>query len=88
MPNTNRDEKRIGLIAGAGELPMAIASEARSLGYRVMAVALEPLADESLSSYVDEIKWINVGKLGKILDSLKRYGLNEAVMANVSAPIC
>ena len=81
MPNTNRDEKRIGLIAGAGELPMAIASEARSLGYRVMAVALEPLADESLSSYVDEIKWINVGKLGKILDSLKRYGLNEAVMA-------
>jgi DUF1009 family protein len=74
-------EKTIGLIAGAGELPMAIASEARSLGYRVMAVALEPLADESLSSYVDEIKWINVGKLGKILDSLKRYGLNEAVMA-------
>lgn len=73
--------KKIGLIAGMGELPMAIASEARALGYTVIAVALEPLADESLSSYVDEIKWVNVGKLGKILDSLKKYGLKETIMA-------
>ena len=73
--------KKIGLIAGTGELPIAIANEARSLGYRVIAIALEPLADESLSSYVDEIKWVNVGKLGKILDALKRHDLREAVMA-------
>jgi DUF1009 family protein len=78
---TDCDKKKIGLIAGTGELPMAIASEARSLGYRVIAIALEPLADESLSSYVDEIKWVNVGKLGKILDSLKKFDLKEAVMA-------
>ena len=81
LSKTDCCEKKIGLIAGTGELPMAIASEARSLGYKVIAIALEPLADESLSSYVDEIKWVNVGKLGKILDSLKRYDLKEAVMA-------
>jgi DUF1009 family protein len=73
--------KKIGLIAGTGELPRAIATEARSLGYKVVAIALEPLAEESLSSYVDEIKWVNVGKFGKILDALKRHGLKEAVMA-------
>jgi len=73
--------KKIGLIAGTGELPIAIANEARSLGYTVIAIALEPLADESLSSYVDEIKWVNVGKLGKILDTLKRHDLREVVMA-------
>jgi len=78
---TNYHEKKVGLIAGAGELPMAIAGEARSLGYKVIAIALEPLADESLSSHVDEIKWVNVGKLGKILDSLKKYDLKEVVMA-------
>jgi len=73
--------KRLGLIAGTGELPIAVAQEAHSLGYKVMAVALEPLADKALSSYVDVIKWVNVGKFGKLIDSLKNYGVKEAVMA-------
>ena len=73
--------KKLGLIAGMGELPKAIASEAHSQGYTVFAIALEPLADKSLSAYVDEVKWVNVGKFGKIIDSLKKYGLKEAVMA-------
>lgn len=73
--------KKLGLIAGTGELPIAIANEAKALGYTVIAIALEPLADKSLSSYVDEIKWINIGKFGKLIDSLKDYGIKEAVMA-------
>jgi DUF1009 family protein len=73
--------KKLGLIAGTGELPIAVAQEARSKGYKVFAIALDPLADESLSSYVDEIKWVNVGKFGEIINSLKKYGLKEAVMA-------
>jgi UDP-2,3-diacylglucosamine hydrolase len=73
--------KKLGLIAGMGDLPMVIASEAKAQGYKVIAVALETLADKSLSSYVDEITWVNVGKLGKLIDSLKDYGIKEAVMA-------
>jgi len=73
--------KKIGLIAGMGGLPKVIAAEARAKGYHVMAVALESLADKGLSSYVDEIKWVNVGKLGTIIESLKREGITEAVMA-------
>ncbi|MEW6067848.1 MAG: UDP-2,3-diacylglucosamine diphosphatase LpxI [Nitrospirota bacterium] len=73
--------KTLGLIAGMGDLPKAIAVEARSHGYKVVAIALEPLADKSLSSFVDEIKYINIGKLGKIMDSLKKFGIKEAVMA-------
>jgi UDP-2,3-diacylglucosamine hydrolase len=73
--------KKLGLIAGAGELPIAVASDARSQGYQVIAVALEPLADKTLTSCVDEIKWVNVGKLGKLIDSLKDFGIKEAVMA-------
>jgi len=73
--------KKLGLIAGKGELPMAVAGEAREQGYRVVAVALEPLADESLSSCVDDMEWVNVGKLGEIIDTLKEFGVKEAVMA-------
>jgi len=73
--------KKLGLIAGKGELPVAVANEARSQGYSVIAIALDPLADKSLQSHVDEIKWVNVGKFGQILDTLKEYGIREAVMA-------
>lgn len=73
--------KTIGLIAGMGELPKAIASGAKAKGFRVVAVALEPFADRSLSSFVDEIKWVNVGRLGEIIDSLKSIGVKDAVMA-------
>jgi hypothetical protein len=73
--------KKLGLIAGKGELPAAVASGARSQGYSVFAVALDPLADKSLSSYVDEIQWVNVGKFGELLESLKKSGVKEAVMA-------
>ncbi|OGW26464.1 MAG: hypothetical protein A2X59_08805 [Nitrospirae bacterium GWC2_42_7] len=73
--------KKIGLIAGSGELPAAVASAAHSSGYTVFAVGLEPLADKSLSDHVDEIKWVNVGKLGAMLDALKKAGIKEAVMA-------
>ena len=81
---TTKHEKRekiIGLIAGKGELPKAIASEAKTRGFHVIAVALEHLADKTLASCVDEIKWVNVGKLGKIIDSLKGSGVTKAVMA-------
>ena len=73
--------KQLGLISGTGDLPKAIASEARSLGYKVIGIGLEPLADQSLSSYVDEMVWINVGKFGKIIDTLKKHRISEAVMA-------
>jgi len=73
--------KKLGLIAGTGELPKAIASEAKAKGYTVIAIALESLAEKSLASYVDEIKWVNVGKLQEIIRTLKKYDIKEAVMA-------
>ncbi len=73
--------KKIGLIAGKGELPIVIADEARSHGYAVVAVGLEPLADRELAAHVDEIKWVNVGKFGTLVDTMKKYAISEAVMA-------
>lgn len=72
--------KKLGLIAGMGELPKAIAAEAQALGYTVFSVALTPLAEKSLSSHVDEIQWVNIGKFGKIIDTLKKNKIKEAVM--------
>jgi UDP-2,3-diacylglucosamine hydrolase len=73
--------KKLGLISGMGELPMAIAAEASSKGYSVFAVGLEPLADRALESFVHELRMINVGKLGDVIDYLKKSGVEEVVMA-------
>ena len=73
--------KKLGLIAGKGDLPIAVADEAKAQGYTVIAVGLEPLVDKALASHVDEIQWVNVGKFGKMIDTMKKFDIREAVMA-------
>lgn len=73
--------EKLGIVAGSGDLPAAIAAEAHAKGYRVFAVGLDPLADKVLSSMVDEIEYVNVGKLGKIIATLKKAGVAKVIMA-------
>ena len=73
--------KKLGLIAGSGELPFAIASEARSMGYTVTAIGLEGITDVSLASQVEEIRWVKMGKLGALIENLQKAGISEAVFA-------
>jgi len=73
--------KKLGLISGSGELPFAVAAEARSKGYHVTAIGLEGIADASLESAVDEICWVNVGRLGALINAFKKAGISDAVFA-------
>lgn len=76
-----RIKNKLGLIAGMGELPKAVASEARQQGFKVIGIALEPIADKSFSSYVDEIRWVNIGKFGRLIDILKKHDVKHVLMA-------
>lgn len=71
----------VGIIAGMGELPRIIAQDAKDRGYKVISVALENLASPKLDGVADEIRWINVGKLGEIIDTFKEFGVSEAILA-------
>jgi DUF1009 family protein len=72
---------QIALIAGAGDLPLIIARDAKARGYRVITAAIEPLASPDLEKISDSFRWINAGKLGSLIDYLKSEGVSEAVMA-------
>jgi hypothetical protein len=72
---------QIGIIAGMGELPVIIAKDARERGYKVITVALETLASLEMDSVSDEIRWVNPGKFGELIDILKKYQIKEAIMA-------
>jgi len=71
----------LGLIAGMGSLPLAIASEAREMGHRVVAIALEPVADESLKPVADEFHKISLGHFGGLLKLLKKLSIKNVVLA-------
>ncbi len=71
----------LGLIAGMGSLPVAVATEAKKMGYRVVAIALQPPADESLKPISDEFYKIRIGSFGGLLSLFKKLSITEAVMA-------
>jgi DUF1009 family protein len=73
--------KTLGLIAGKGELPGVIASEAKKRGYAVAAIALLPLADDSLRPLVDKFYRVHIGRFGEIIKTLKKLAISEVVMA-------
>ncbi|NOZ25311.1 MAG: UDP-2,3-diacylglucosamine diphosphatase LpxI [Nitrospirae bacterium] len=72
--------KKLGIISGKGELPSLLAREAKRIGYHVVMIALDPVADPA-DGCADEVLRINVGKLGEIIAALKSSGVREAVMA-------
>lgn len=73
--------KKLGLIAGNGRFPLLFAMEARREGYRVVATAHRGETDEAIEQAVDEVTWVYVGQLGKIIATFQRAGVTEAVMA-------
>ena len=72
---------QIGIIAGMGELPVIIAKDAKERGYKVITVALENLASLEMDSVSDMIRWVNPGKFGELIDTLKKHRIKEAIMA-------
>ncbi len=82
MPlKARRPAGNLGLIAGMGDLPKAVASEAKRMGYHVVAVALQPPADESLKPFADDFHKVSIGRLGGLIALLKKMSVTEAVMA-------
>lgn len=70
----------LGLLAGIGHLPVDVAQSARKLGYKIVAIAVVADTDPELPENVDVFYTINVGKVGKILRTLKDHGVKEVTM--------
>ncbi|MFY9270207.1 MAG: UDP-2,3-diacylglucosamine diphosphatase LpxI [Candidatus Manganitrophaceae bacterium] len=71
----------MGLIAGNGQFPLIFAENAKRAGLSVIAVAHTGETEPALSEKVDEILWIRVGQIGKLIAFFKKAGVSDAVMA-------
>jgi hypothetical protein len=75
------DVKKIGLIAGNGEFPIAFARAAKQKGMQVIAVAHEDETLPELAEIVDRIFWVKVGQLGKLIKIFKEQDVSNVLMA-------
>ena len=71
----------LGLIAGNGIFPIEVADAARRRGIKLIALAHLGETMPELETRVDQITWIKVGELQKIIDTLKSAGVERAAMA-------
>jgi DUF1009 family protein len=71
----------LGLVAGDGRLPFALARAARAEGYRVVAVSHSGVTDPGLAAEVDVLSWVKIGQLKKMAAAFRAEGVSRALFA-------
>lgn len=75
------------LIAGSGNYPFLVAQAARAAGVqRLIVAAFENETDPRLAEQVDEMIWMRVGQVGKLLTAARKSGAIHGMMAGQIAP--
>ena len=69
----------LGIIAGGGGLPVAVAQSAREAGRAVFIVALLGAADRGLETFPHE--WVSLGEAKKLLAALRKQGCKDVIFA-------
>jgi DUF1009 family protein len=80
-PDVTQGMNKIGLIAGNGNFPIAFARAAKEQGLQIIAVAHEGETLPELAHLVDNMFWVKVGQLGKIISIFKDQGVTDVLMA-------
>lgn len=77
----------LGIIAGNGVYPRLLSDSARRAGVKqIVAAAFTNETDDRLAGMVDQIEWMRVGQLGKLISFFRNAGVTQAIMAGQIAP--
>ena len=71
----------LGLIAGLGELPVAIASHAVASGQGIYVLRLKGFEEPALADYPGDV--VGLGEIGGVIERLKRAGCRDVVFAGI-----
>src|SRR6476620_9798409 len=72
---------KFGLIAGNGQFPFLVVEGARRAGTPLSVVAIKEETDKRIEQVADDVIWVGVGQLGKMISFFKNRGVTKAVMA-------
>ncbi|MEM1440703.1 MAG: UDP-2,3-diacylglucosamine diphosphatase LpxI [Verrucomicrobiota bacterium] len=85
--NESTAPEKVGMIAGNGIYPETFARAARAAGVGLIgAAAFTGETEPHLADLVDEIAWLRVGQLGKMIKFFQSHGITEVVMVGQIAP--
>ena len=73
--------KTLGIIAGGGALPRAVAQSAQDAGKKVFVVALTSAADEGIGRFPHV--WASLGEAGKVLRLLHEHECGDVLLAGL-----
>ena len=68
----------LGIIAGGGELPLAVAESVQQSGRPVFVVGLSGLANSAIGRFPHD--WVALGEIGKLLELLRRHGCKDVLL--------
>ncbi len=70
-----------GLIAGNGRFPFLVISGAKKAGETLSVVAIKEETDKDIAAVAEDLTWIGIGKLGKMIAHFKKKGVTKVIMA-------
>lgn len=77
----------LGIIAGSGVYPRALADAARKAGVKkIVAAAFSDETDPTLAEHVDLVDWMRVGQLSRLFKFFRAQNIHHAIMAGQIAP--
>lgn len=78
---TSNFARPIGLLAGWGKFPFAVAEALRDAGHRVAGIGIHDHCDPQLAELCDHFDWIGIGGIGKAIRHFRSWGVEQATMA-------
>ena len=72
---------KFGLIAGNGQFPFLVAEGAKKMGVSLFVVAIREETDKRIEQVAENVIWVGVGQLGKMIAYFKKNGVTKAMMA-------
>lgn len=72
---------KFGLIAGNGQFPFLVVEGARRMGASLSVVAIREETDARIEEVVDDVIWVGIGQLGRMISHFKKQGVTRAMMA-------
>ena len=72
---------KFGLIAGNGQFPFLVVEGARKQGASLAIAAIKEETDKRIDEVADDVQWVGIGQLGKMISYFKSRGVTKAIMA-------
>ncbi len=77
---TDQINSKIGLIAGAGEIPVYFVKKAQEKGISIVSIGLTEDIHKDLKPYVDSSYYINMAKGGKIVKTFANENVKNLII--------